>query len=158
MGVGTSGLRRKFSWGGFHSVAYGGHFHLVCGLCDVTILRHLHVSRPTFWRSVLTYESYLSKRTPLILCVIALNTNLSALQVGISEENKLNSTTQQFITAKISGSMIKQGGKTHSSLRQRNLQRQNKAALMFFQIRAVEHRKCASGLDDAHRGLQDRTC
>ena len=29
-------LRRKFSWG-FHSVAYGGHFHLVCALCDVTI-------------------------------------------------------------------------------------------------------------------------
>ena len=107
---------------------------------------------------MLTYESYLSTRTPLILCVIALNINLSALQVGISEENKLNATTQQFITAKISGSVLNQGGKTHSSLCQSNLQRQNKAALMSSRIRAVERRKCASGLDDAHRGLQDRSC
>jgi len=28
---------QKFSWGGFHSVAYGGHLFLVCGLCDVAI-------------------------------------------------------------------------------------------------------------------------
>jgi len=28
-----SGVRRKFSWGGFHSMAYGGHLHLVCALC-----------------------------------------------------------------------------------------------------------------------------
>jgi len=32
----TSGVRRKFSWGG-HSVAYGGHLFVVCTLCDVTI-------------------------------------------------------------------------------------------------------------------------
>jgi len=42
---------------------------------------------------------------------------LSALQVRISEENKLNATTQQFITAKISGCGLKQGSRTHSSLR-----------------------------------------
>jgi len=38
---------------------------------------------------------------------------LSALQCRISEENKLNATTQQFITAKILGCVLKQGKKTH---------------------------------------------
>jgi len=45
------------------------------------------------------------------------------------EENTLNATTQQFITAKISGCTLKQGSKTHSSMRQRNLQLQNETAL-----------------------------
>jgi len=40
--------------GGFHSVAYGGHLCLVCAVYDVTIRRHIHVSQPTFWRSLLT--------------------------------------------------------------------------------------------------------
>jgi len=81
---------------------------------------------------------------------------LSALQVRISDENKLNATTQQFITAKISGCALKQGSKTHSSLSQSNLQLENEAALMSCQIRAVEHRKCAAGLSEAHPRLQDR--
>jgi len=63
----------------------------------------------------------------------------SALQVRLSEENKLNATTQQFITAKISGCALKHGSKTHSSLRQTNLQLQSQAALGSRQIRAVEH-------------------
>jgi len=54
---------------------------------------------------------------------------LSALQVRLSEENKLNATTQQFITAKISGCTLIQGSETHSCLRQSNLQLQNQAAL-----------------------------
>jgi len=37
---------------------------------------------------------------------------LLALKVAILEENKLNATTQQFITAKISGCVLKQGSKT----------------------------------------------
>jgi len=61
-----------------------------------------------------------------------------------------------FTTAKISGCVLKQGSKTHSSLRQSNLQRKNEAALMFCPVPAVEHRKCAAGLSDAHPGLQDR--
>jgi len=81
---------------------------------------------------------------------------LSALQVRISVENKLNASTQQFITAKISGCSLKQGSKAHSSLRLSNLQLQNEAALMSCRIRAVEHRKCAAGLAGAHPGLQDR--
>jgi len=81
---------------------------------------------------------------------------LSAFQVRTSEETKLNATTQQFITAKISGWALKQRNKTHTSLSQSNLQLQNLAALMYRGIRAVEHRKCAAELSGAHPGLQDR--
>jgi len=86
---------------------------------------------------------------------VSLN-KLSALQVRISEENKLNATTQQFITAKISGCALKQGSKTHSSLRQSDLLVQNEATLTSCRIRAVEHGKCAAGLPHAHPDLQDR--
>jgi len=82
---------------------------------------------------------------------------LSALQFRISEENKLNATTQQFISVKILGCALKQRIKTHSSLRPSNLQLQNQAALMTCRIRAVEHRKCEAGLAGAHPGLQNRT-
>ena len=54
---------------------------------------------------------------------------LSALQVRLSGKNKLNATTQQFITVKITGCALKQGNETHSSLRQSNLQLQNQTAL-----------------------------
>ena len=54
---------------------------------------------------------------------------LSALQIRLSGKNKLNATTQQFITAKITGCALKQGNETHSSLRQSKLQLQNQAAL-----------------------------
>jgi len=37
----------------FPLVAYGGHLYLMCAICDVTIWRHSHVSKPTFWRSLL---------------------------------------------------------------------------------------------------------
>jgi len=33
----SSGVRRKFSWGGFGSGSCGGHLYLVCTVCDVTI-------------------------------------------------------------------------------------------------------------------------
>ena len=79
---------------------------------------------------------------------------LSALQVRISQENKLNASTQQFITAKMPGCALNREVK-HSILRQSNLQLQNKVALMSCQIQAVEHRKCAAGLAGAHPSLQD---
>jgi len=81
---------------------------------------------------------------------------LLALQVRLSEENKVNATLKQFITAKISGCALKQGSKTHSSMRQSNLQRKNQVALMSCRIRAVKQRKSATGLAGAHPGLQDR--
>jgi len=74
------------------------------------------------------------------------------LQVSISEKNKLNATTQQFITAKISGCALKQGSETHSSLRQSNLQLQNQAAPRC----GKNMSSCAVGLAGTHLGLKDR--
>ena len=76
--------------------------------------------------------------TPYFMCH-CIEYKLSGLQVRLSGENKLNATTQQFITAEISGCALKQGSETHSSLRQSNLQLQNEAALRSRQIRAVGH-------------------
>jgi len=45
---------QKIFMGVVHSAAYGGHLFLVCAVCDVTIWQHIHVSKPTFWRSLLT--------------------------------------------------------------------------------------------------------
>jgi len=72
------------------------------------------------------------------------------------EEITINATTQQFISAKISGCALRQGSKTQSSLRQNNLQLQTEAALMSCRLRAVEHRKCVAGPAGAYPGLQDR--
>jgi len=83
---------------------------------------------------------------------------LLALQVRRSEENTHNATTQQFISAKISGCALKQEIKTYSSMRQSNLQRQNEAALMSCRIRAVENRKSIAGLVGTYPGLKDRSC
>jgi len=45
---------------------------------------------------------------PLLYCMChCTEDKLLALQVAISEENKLNATRQQFITAKISGCVLK---------------------------------------------------
>jgi len=63
-------------------VAQGGHFYLVCAVCDITILRHSLVSKPTFWRSLLTQYAYSSTCTLLILCVIALNINYHRSKLG----------------------------------------------------------------------------
>jgi len=45
---------KNFHGVGFGSGSYGGHLYLVCAVCDVTIWRHFHVSKPTFGRSLLT--------------------------------------------------------------------------------------------------------
>jgi len=63
----------------------------------------------------------------------------SALQDRLLGKNKLNATTQQFVTAKISGCVLKQVNETHSSLRQSNLQLQIEAALRYRQMRAVAY-------------------
>jgi len=80
---------------------------------------------------------------------------LLALQVKLSEENT-PSAIQQFITANISGCALKQGSKTRSSMHQSNLQLPNEAAEMSCRIRAVEHRKSATGRAGAHPGLKDQ--
>jgi len=45
---------QKIFLGGVSPGSYGGHLYLVCALCDVTIFRNFHVSKPTFWRNLLT--------------------------------------------------------------------------------------------------------
>ena len=94
-------------------------------------------------------------RSPYFMCHCR-EYNVSALQVRISEENKINATTQQFISAKMSACVLKQGSKTHSSIRQSNLQPKNEAALMSCRTRAVEHRKCVAALAGVQPSLQDR--
>jgi len=42
----------KIFMGRFHLVVYGGQLYLVCAVCDVTIWRH--ISKPSFWRKLLT--------------------------------------------------------------------------------------------------------
>ena len=130
----------------------------MCAVCDVTVSSHVHVSKPTFLRSLLTIICMLFYDThSLYFMCHCTEYKLSALQVRISEESKLNATTQQLIIAKISGCALKHGSKTHSSLRQNYLQLKNKAALMSHRIRAVEHRKCAAGLAGAHPVMQERS-
>ena len=130
---GLSGVRRKFSWGRFHSVAYGGHFYLMCVVCDVKIWRHMFTNVLATFVNIISIFFY--THSPYFMCHCT-EYKLSALHVGISEENKLNATTQEFITAKMSGCALKQGSKT-LSLRQSNLQLQNEAALMSCRIREV---------------------
>ena len=70
--------------------------------------------------------------TPLIYSVSHFNFGgLGALFGGLSppKPNRGDGTAQQSITAKISGCALKQGNKTHSSMRQRNLQLQNETVL-----------------------------
>jgi len=45
--------QKIFMWGG-HSLAYGSHLYLVREDCDVTVWRHIRVSKSTFRRSLLT--------------------------------------------------------------------------------------------------------
>ena len=83
---------------------------------------------------------------------------LLELQVRRSEENTY---TQRYDTVvrnckKYQGGALKQGSKTHSSIRQSNLQRKNEAALMSCRIRAVEHRLSGDGLTGAHPDLKNR--
>jgi len=71
-------------------VAYGGHLYLVCAVCDVTISSHMHVSKPAFWRGLLTQYAYSSTRTPLNLSVIEPNINYQRYRLGY--RRKIHST------------------------------------------------------------------
>ena len=118
------------------------------------------------WRHNLTSYSCFKAKFVDIICIFfythspyfmchCTEYKLSALQVRLSQENKIYATTQQFITAKMPGCTLNREVK-HSLLRQSNLQLQNEAALRSRQIRAVEHWRCAAGLAGADPGLQDR--
>jgi len=95
--------------------------------------RHNLTSFPCFQTNVLAKFVdivciFFNIHSPYYICRCT-EYELSALQARLSGKNKLNATTQQFITAKITGCALKQGNETHSSLRQSNLQLQNQAAL-----------------------------
>ena len=110
------GARKNFR--GFHSVAYDGHYYLMC------LWRHNLTTYSYFQTNVLAKLFYttcifLYTHSPYFMCHCT-EYKLSWLQVRISEVDKLNPTTQQFITAKISGCVLKQRSKTHSTLRQSN--------------------------------------
>jgi len=149
------------------SVAYAENFHRGVSFsgiwwsfaCDVRSLwRHNLSSYSCFQTNILAKFvdiicTFFYTQSPYFMCHCT-EYKLSALHVRISEENKLNVATQEFITAKF-GCVLKKGSKTHSSLRQSNLQLQNEAALMSRRVRAVEHRS-AAGLPGAHPALQDR--
>jgi len=73
--------------------------------------RHNLKSYPCFQTNVLvkfvdTIRIFFHTHSPYFMCYCN-QYKLSALQVRISEENTLNATTQQFITAKISGWALK---------------------------------------------------
>ena len=147
-----SGIRRKFSWGGFwvRIIWWSFVFGLRC------LWRHNLTSIPCFQTNIL------AKFVDIVCIFFYIHSpyfiwhcteyKLSALQVRLSEENKLNATTQQFITAKISGCALIQGSETRSSLCQSNLKLQNEAALRSRQI----HGRCVAGLACADPGLRDR--
>jgi len=117
----------------------------MCALCRYNLTSYSFFQTNVLAKFVDVIGIFFYTYSPYIMCH-STEYKLSALQVEISEENKLNATTQQFITAKTPGCVLKQGSKTHSSRRQRNLQPQNEAALMSCRMRSFEHRKRAGGL------------
>jgi len=82
-----SGVRRNFH-GGFIQC----RMLVICSwcVCDDTVWRHIHISTPTFWRSLLTQYAYFSTRTLLTLCAIVLNINYQRSKLGY--RRKIHST------------------------------------------------------------------
>jgi len=70
---------------GFGSGSYGGHLHLVCAVCYVTIWRHFHVSKPTFWRGCWHNMHIFLHPLPLF-CVVALIINYQRSKLGDRRE------------------------------------------------------------------------
>jgi len=70
--------------------------------------------------------------------------------------NKLNPTTQQFLTEKISGIALKQGNENTLITTSEQFTTAKRGSLMSRRIRALEHRTCATVLFDAHHCWQDR--
>jgi len=101
-----SGVRRKFSWGGLVQ----GHMVVICILCALFLTSQFDVIsmfpnqrlNDVCWHNMLIFLHPL----PYFMCRCT-EYKLSALQIRISEKNKLNATTQKFITAKISGCALK---------------------------------------------------
>ena len=106
--VGCSGVHRKFSWGGV--LCNGTWWSFVFGVRF--LWRHNLTSNSCFQTNVLAKFVdiiciFFYIHSPYFMCH-GTEYKLLALQVRLSEENTLNATTQQFITAKLSGCALKQ--------------------------------------------------
>ena len=99
---------------------------------------------------ILFYNAYYSTRTLLTRCCTMYYCNehkLSALHLGDRSKTQHSTLRQQFITEKISGSVLKQGSRTHSVLRQRSSQFQNHQV-----ARCSSRAEKACGWDGGHPG------
>ena len=103
--------------------SYGGHLLGVRCLWRHNLTSYLCYQTNVLAKFVDTIVIFFHMHSPYFVCHCT-EYKLSALQV-ISEGNTLNATTQQFITAKISGCALQQGSETYSSPPQSNLQLQN---------------------------------
>ena len=122
------GVRRKFPWGGFIQ----WQMVVICVWCELFVMSQFDVIFMFQTNLLATFVDMYIFLHPLPLFYVSLHwisTTVLAFKVRISKVNALNATTQQFITAKISGCALKQGSKTYSPMRQRNLQLQNETAL-----------------------------
>ena len=108
----SSGVRRKFSWGG--GLVQGHRWQFVFGVrC---LWRHNLTSFTCFQTNVLaTFVDIICTffyiHSPYFMSHCT-EYKLWALQVRLSEKNTINATTQQFISTKISGCALKQRNET----------------------------------------------
>jgi len=146
-------VRRKFSWRGFiQCICWSFVFGVRC------LSRHNLTSFPCFQTNILA--KFVDTICTLVLfCMHSLyyichctEYKLSALQVRILEENTLNATTQQFITAKISDCSLKQGSKTQPTTEQFRTAKTGCANVSS----NTSSRAQVCGWNGAHPGLQDR--
>jgi len=96
-------------------MAYGGYHYLLCAVDDVIICSCFQINALAKFVDILCiffypHSPYCAYRCP--------EYKLSAFQVKILRENKLNATTQQFITAKNIRLRVETGVKhTHHCVR-----------------------------------------
>ena len=98
----------NFHGGGFHSVACGGH--LYCAVFVMSQYDVIFMFPNQRFGEVCWHNMHICLHA-LLLVYSALTHKLSALQVRISEENTLNTTTQQFISAKYQAARWNRGVK-----------------------------------------------
>jgi len=92
------------------------HMVIICIWCVLFVTSQFDVicfQTNVLAKFVNTICIFVYTHSPYFMCYCS-EYKLSALQVAISEENELNATTQQFMTAKLPGCTLKQGIKrTH---------------------------------------------
>jgi len=117
----ASGIRRKFSWGGFIQ----WHRVVICIWCALIVTSQLDVIvqfpnqrfGEVCWHNTHVFHYV---HSPYFMCHC---TEDKLLGYRRKIHPTLNATIQYFVTAKISGCALKQESATHSSIRQGNLQR-----------------------------------